>query len=65
MIGTNGISIHTTRKVVTDIDWDKAHKKIISIHTTRKVVTGSFVFFLSVSYYFNPHHPQGGDMEIQ
>ena len=39
MIGTNGISIHTTRKVVTDIDWDKAHKKIISIHTTRKVVT--------------------------
>ena len=55
------ISIHTTRKVVTNHKLDKYGSVIISIHTTRKVVTTSALSFTCILPYFNPHHPQGGD----
>ena len=39
-----------------------SERVIISIHTTRKVVTVSPSFFPVIFSDFNPHHPQGGDM---
>ena len=58
------ISIHTTRKVVTE-ELDKLRLEVdISIHTTRKVVTIGKVHFVNFGKDFNPHHPQGGDQKI-
>ena len=36
---------------------------IISIHTTRKVVTKIRLIQLLSEINFNPHHPQGGDLQ--
>ena len=56
------ISIHTTRKVVTIKRWWESLFQRISIHTTRKVVTPILTGWDMLITYFNPHHPQGGDL---